>query len=304
MSGRTKRKIYLVFDLLLWACAFAGAAAILLTTPKENPDAWDMVACFGLVICILLRIPVLVHELGHLLFGLLVGMKPISFTVSFFRFSGEGVKFIGGSKTAGATEMIPGSCKGVRARMIVFALGGGVFNLIVGGVLLALYLCLPYHSGLLFCGLFSLFVLYEGIRALVPCELAAGKTDGGVLLGLLKKAPEEEVMLRVLEVQGILYRNDFAHIKRELLFETPVVREDLPAFAALLLLRLQFLLYHKEDAQAVMSRLETLSEYFSDAEREELEFYRSVIRGERPEKSIKKEPLYGVRELKNHLMQS
>ena len=301
MSGRTKRKLYFIFDWLLWACAIAGAAVILLTTPKENPDMWDMIACGGLVICILLRIPVLVHELGHLLFGLLVGMRPISFTVSYFRISGEGVKVIGWSKTAGATEMIPRSGKGVRARMAVFALGGGVFNLIVGGVLLALYLCLPYHAGLLFCGLFSLFVLYEGIRALVPAELAAGKTDGGVLLGLIKKAPEEEVMLRVLEAQGILYGNSFAQIKRELLFETPVVREDLPAFAALLLLRLQYLLYYKEDAQAVLSRLEMLSEYFSEAERVELEFYKAVLRGEKPENNTKKEPLYGVRELKNNL---
>lgn len=302
MSGRTKRKLYFVFDLLLWACAIAGAAVILLTTPKEAPDTWDMIACFGLVICVLLRIPVLVHELGHLVFGLLAGMKPISFAVSFVRFSGDGVKFIGWSKTAGATEMIPRSGNAVRARMTVFALGGGVFNLLVGGALLALYLCLPYHSGLLFCGLFSLFSLYEGIRALVPCELAAGKTDGGVLLGLIKNSPEEEIMLRVLEAQGILYRNSFAQIKRQLLFEIPVVREDLPAFAALLLLRLQYLLYHGEDAQAVMSRFETLSEYFSDAERAELGFYRAVMRGEKPENRTKKEPLYGVRELKSNLI--
>ena len=186
--------------------------------------------------------------------------------------------------------------------MIVFALGGGVFNLIIGGALLALYLCLPYHSGLLFCGLLSLFLLYEGIRALVPCELVAGKTDGGVLLGLMKKAPEEEVMLRVLEAQGILYRNSFAQIKKELLFETPVVREDFPAFAALLLLRLQYLLYHREDAQAVLERLETLSEYFSEGERAELRYYKAVMRGKKPENSTKKEPLFGVRELKNDLI--
>lgn len=303
MSGRTKRKLYFVFDLLLWVCAIAGAAVILLTTPKEAPDTWDMIACFGFVLCVLFRIPVLVHELGHLLFGLLAGMKPISFTVSLFQISGEGVKFIGWSKTAGATEMIPRSGKGVRARMIVFALGGGIFNFIVGGALLALYLCLPYHSGLLFCGLFSLFSLYEGIRALIPCELAAGKTDGGVLLGLFKKSPEEEVMLRVLEAQGILYRNSFAQIKRELLFDAPVVREDLPAFAALLLLRLQYLLYHKEDAQTVLDRLELLSEYFSEVERAELSYYRAAMRGEKPENSTKKEPLYGVRELKNDLIQ-
>ena len=70
MSGRTKRKLYFIFDILLWVCVFAGAAAILLTTPKESPDTWDMVACFGLVLCVLFRIPILIHELGHLLFGL------------------------------------------------------------------------------------------------------------------------------------------------------------------------------------------------------------------------------------------
>ena len=269
MSGRTKRILYTVFDCILWLGAIVGVALILLyAVPSENGRLVlaDRISCYALLCCVLLRVPVLLHELGHLLFGLLVGMKPISFTVSLFRIAGGRIKFIGYSQTAGATEAVPNNGKHVRGKFITFALGGGVLNLLVGGVMLALFLILPYHAGLLFCGLLALFFLAEGIRAFLPCELPAGKTDGARVIGALKRAPEEEVLLRVLTAQGILYRGNFSELPQELLFEAPVVREDSPQYHALLELQYRYLLSAGENARAVraLNRLESLSEYFSE----------------------------------------
>ena len=269
MSGRAKRILYTVLDCILWMGAIVGVALVLLyAVPSENgrPALADRIACYAIACCVLLRVPVLLHELGHLLFGLFVGMKPVAFTVSLFRIAGGRIKFIGYSQTAGATEAVPKNGKHVRAKFIVFALGGGVLDLLFGGVMLALFLCLPYHAGLLFCGLLALFFLAEGIRSFLPAQLPAGKTDGALVLGVLKRAPEEEVLLRVLTAQGILYRGHFSELSQALLFEAPVVREDCPQYHALLELQYCYLLStgEKVRAESALNRLESLSEYFSE----------------------------------------
>ena len=292
MSGRTKRILYRILDTVLWLAAALGVFLMLLliaSKEKEAPQAAEFIACGAFVLCILLKIPVLLHELGHLLFGLIAGMKPVSFRVS----------FLGGS-TAGAIEMVPKNPKKVRGRFLCFALGGGIFNLLVGAVLLALFLSLPYHPALLFCGMFSSFSLYEGVRALIPAELPAGKTDGGVICGILRQSPEEMVMLRVLEVQGILCKGSFSAVPRRALFETPVVREDLPAFHALLSLRMQYLLAlcDEKGAAEQLSRLKNLEEYFSEGEKKELERYERYFSGDF---TARKEPLFGLSELEKTL---
>lgn len=274
MSGRGKTTLYQIFDWFLWLAAIAGVVLLILfTVPKARIEWQEILAAIGLVLCLVLRIPALVHELGHLLFGTLAGMKPAAVTVSLFRVSAKGIKFIGYSQSAaGSTEMYPRSAGNMRARMFIYTLGGGVMNLLVGGLFLTLYLMLLYSAGLFFLGMLSLYMLYEGIRAFVPAELPAGKTDGAVLCGLIKKAPDEEVACRVLEIQGSINQGTFADIPRERMFDVPVVREDLPAWRALLFLRMQYLLAcgDEEGAGKTLQRLKTLAEYMSEDELSEL----------------------------------
>lgn len=270
MSGRAKRIVYRAADTALFLAAVAAMAlCVLFTLPKPYPETPEFIATSVLIVAVLARLPVLLHEAGHLLFGLLAGMKLASFRVSLF-----------GSDTAGATEMFPGSGDGVKAKFCCFALGGAAFNLLLSGGLFALYFCLPYHPALLFCVMFAPFCAYEGIRALLPASLPAGKTDGAVLLGVLRGDPEEEVMLRVLRAQGILYRGVFSDVPRELLFGAPVVREDLPAFHALLLLKTQFLLFEgkRERAKKTFDRL-TEIEGLTPAEQAEAERYGALFKG-------------------------
>lgn len=301
MSGKTKRIVYHVFDLIVWLAAIGGVILMLcFGIPKEKPEAGEFWACGMLVLAIILRVPVLIHELGHLIFGWFSGFKVQAFSLGLVRITRSGVSFNGYSSVAGATEMLPGSGKNVRARFFLLTLGGALFNLVIGGVLLALYLCLPYHETLLFCGMLALFSIYEGLRALFPVRLPAGKTDGAVAVGLIKKAPEEEIALRVLKAQGVLVCGKFSDVSRDLLFQTPVVREDEPAFIALLFLRMQFLLYHGEDtaAKEVLARLEDLGEYMSDEQRGEIAHYKDYFKGQF---FAKKEPLLGVRDLEEKL---
>lgn len=247
---------------MLWFAAVAAAAVIawLSTagrTAAENAGfaVSEFFAYVGCIVAVFVRLPVLFHELGHLLFGLIAGMKPVSFIFSPFS----------RADYAGAVEMYPKGEKRLRMRVCLFAFGGTALALIVGGALFALYFALPYHAGLLFCGMLAPFFAYEGLRALLPAELPAGKTDGAVLWGLLRRNAEEELMLRVMAARGILAEGSYGDIRRELLFETPVVREDLPLFAALLQLRWRFLRYRGDVAAArEIARLGAIAEEFAE----------------------------------------
>lgn len=272
MSGNSKRILYNVIGFVLWLAAFAGAVLLILFTvpkPIETSSFWLV---WTALLLIALRIPATVHEMGHLLFGWLCGMKFAGVTVSYLRIAGGKVRFVR-TDYKGSTEMYPKNGKHVFGKTLAFTLGGAVFCLAVGGLLLALYFILPYNDGCLFGALMGIYVLYEGLIALYPAELPAGKTDGAVLLGLLKRAPEENVMLRVLTAQGILYKGTYQEIEKDLLFSAPVVREDLPAYHALLRLQVDYLkeMGETEEMQLTLERLRSLQGYLTEEERRELE---------------------------------
>lgn len=296
MSGKTKRSLYYIADFLLMFAAFAGAILIIVFRSDGSYDAHLYVGVSALVCSVALRIPTLFHELGHLICGIFVGMKPISFSVGPITLSNRGVKFCFSYHIAGSTVLIPRGDGHMRGRALVSVLGGGICGMLLGGTLLALYFCLEYSYALAFFAIFSCFLLYESVRALLPAELVSGKTDGALAWGLIRKKPEEEVLLRVYEIQGILFRGSFSQVPEEK-FIIPVVREDLPALHAILFMKMQKLLSEgKGDAaRTLLGRLQELSEYQSDEERGEVERYARFFSGEF--ESIKKEPLHGVREL-------
>ena len=280
MSGRSKKIAYYVCDCLLAVLVIAGTFFLLFTAPEFGTA--EYIAIAFLIISVLLRVPEAIHEAGHLLFGALSGLKFHAVTCMLFRFErGKRPHFVGyRDPAAGASEMFPVRGGGVRKKMIAFTLGGSAVNLILGGILLTLYFSLQYSATMLFFAIFSFFLFYEGIRALIPVELSAGKTDGKLLIGFIKRERDEEVTLRVLTAQGILYQNEFSAVQPAILFEVPVVREDLPAFSALLLIRVQYFLYKEEDELAY-KQLERLQSFELSGEMsEEVQHYLSYFTGE------------------------
>lgn len=292
MSGRTKRILYRIFDLTLWLAATAIIFVMLLRVPKERPEFSEIIAVLAILLAIILGVPVFLHELGHLFFGWIGGMKLVSFKISLIS-----------GKVAGATEMFPKNDKRVRAKFLLFAFGGAILNFIFGGIFLSIYLVFDYHPALLFLGMLSPFIFYEGIRSLIPVELNAGKTDGAIIFGLIKKSSEEEIMLRVLTAQGILYRRSFSDIPKELLYNIPVVRADLPSYHAVLFLRMQYELSQEkiEEARKALVKLRSLEEYFSESQRGEVLRYEAYFNGKF---EIKKQLLKGVNDLEKKLENS
>lgn len=266
MSGKAKRTIYYAAEFALFLAATAGAVLLCLFFARSDLDYVLLPFVF---LAESLRLPVLVHELGHLLCGLAAGLRPVSFSLGFLTVGKGGVRF-SLSDAAGATAMLPRGERNVRGRLAFFTAGGALLNFVLGGALLALFFALPLHSALLFFAEFALFLLYEGGRALLPAELPAGKTDGAFLLGLLKKTADAEVALRVMTAQGLLYTKHYAELPRGLLFEAPVVREDSAAYLALLQLQWRYLFCAGDaDFRRPLLRLGELADYLAGEDRAE-----------------------------------
>ena len=271
MSGRGKRIAYHVITtaagLAAVACAVLTAFSAALEWAKL-PNEYLAVFIAAPCVLLLLQPGLLVHELGHLLFGAFAGMKCVSFSVGFLGISrGKGVS-LQLSAAAGETQMIPRKTKNLRRRVMAATLGGIVMNFIVGAAVCVLFFLLPKTPALVFFALLAPFQLYEGIAAVLPAELSAGRTDGALFSELKDNTAESDVFLRVLTAQGMLEQGEFSDLPRSLLFDAPVVREDSAAFLSLLHLRFQYLLYLGDEAGAAQQifRLEELSEYLPPAD--------------------------------------
>ncbi len=301
MSGRAKTVLYAIVSAALLCAALAGAFCMWYFGGREL--SFD----FGFFVLgfLLLPLQILIHEAGHLLVGSILGMRFVAMRIGHLVFRRERgklqMKLSFGGEAAGQSVFYPRHPRAMRSRYVATALGGIAFNFLYAIVFFLLYFLLPPHAGLLFFELFAPLCLAEGLSALYPVELSAGKSDGRTVLGVMRRENEERVVLRVLTAQGILCRKTFASVPESLLFDSPVVREDLPALHALLLLRVQYLLSfgREEETRVVLSRLKAAEEYLSEEAKEEVLRYEGYFTGEFVPSDF--EPLEGVRVLESKL---
>lgn len=295
MSGRTKLIIYRIFEAACIVAEFVAAAFLFYAA---NGASWQepslqivVIADSALAVCIFFPIGVLVHELGHLLFGFLSGMKFFSVCVNgigIYR-TGKPIRFVW-RRDSGATQMFPNNGNVARGRILTYTLGGIFSNFIYGAIFLVLFFAGLRSPVLLFFEVLAPFSLAEGLIALYPAELPAGKTDGAFALSILKKMPEADIALRVFRAQGILNHHCFSEIPRNLLFDAPVVREDDNAFLALEQLRYQYMIWHGDTEGAIreLKRLTDLHEYLSEEQNAEIAydwvFVRAVLCNENVQK--------------------
>lgn len=271
MSGRAKRIAYRIVELLLVLFAAAGVFFMFYTAFKadvlRDPLSISICVVGFLVLCPVAT--VLLHETGHLVFGSVVGLRFYSFSIRFLQIGRGGrICLKNDNDFAGKTVMLPKREGGVRGKLIVFALGGAIFNLIYGCVFLLLYFFVPQTPVMLLFESLAPLSLFEGLLALYPAELSAGKTDGKIVLEQIKNTPDARVLRAVLTAQGILITGSYSDISRGTIFETPVVREDDLLFLSLIQLRWQYCYFcgEKEEALSQIERLRTLCDYTDNEE--------------------------------------
>lgn len=257
-----KRSIYHIFCALLILLVCAGWAALFLSDlDRADNIAGPIILLCLAACCALLRLDSLVHEGGHLIFGLLAGLRLRRVAFGWVSF-GEGGVRLGRRGAAGETQFSLKKPQNAHAKLLAATVGGPVFGIAFGAVMLVLYFVLPTHPALTFFTLYALWCLAEGVMELLPAQLPAGKTDGLVLKELIQRTGETEVAIRIMQAQSLAKDGDFSRVSRALLYDVPVIREDSPVFSELLKLRAAYCNFCRDSVGSAeaQARLQTIAQ--------------------------------------------
>ncbi|HEY0068616.1 MAG TPA: hypothetical protein VGE04_01460 [Chloroflexia bacterium] len=161
---------------------------------------------FLIVIVALIWLETVVHELGHLVAGWLVGFRFVMVTVGKLklRATGAGLRLQFTDKTdiqSGSALMVPTTLHNLRARWLVMTVGGMAGNLLLGCCFFGWMLAdpggmrgwLPFASGLS-------FVL--GLLNLLPLKVNGFNSDGAYLQVLLRGGPKAERFCYLTMITG------------------------------------------------------------------------------------------------------
>lgn len=184
-----------------------------------------------------------VHELGHMLFGAIVGIKAKP------KFSLFG---------SSSCQIIPKTDKNLKNKVIFTASGGLAVNAIfvILGVIAMFVPQVPMWLAVFMPASLYLFIINS-----LMCELWNGKTDGLVISEIASGDDNAKVLLAVLAVQAqVLKGKPIEEVDESLLFGLPQIREDDQAFIALTELRYEYFKAkgEEEKAQGCKARFEEL----------------------------------------------
>ncbi len=186
-----KRKMKINYGALiggLFGGAFGIAAARLVPVAPSFSNLLVILALSFL----LMYLHILLHEAGHLLFGLATGYRFLSFRIGalvWVKMDGRiRLKRLSSPLMSGQCLMVPPELKNGRMPAVLYHLGGCILNLIVTALSSVLFFAFPAWPTLLRIVLFLfsfLGVLVFGGNAL-PLEVGAMRTDGKNALELLR----------------------------------------------------------------------------------------------------------------------
>lgn len=215
MSNKQKKKkivwqqhIATVFLMLIGAvCGFLVITYFDGSGSKPLPE--EILSLVGLFVGMYLAIFVhmIIHEAGHLVFGMLSGYKFSSFRIASFMWVKENDKVIfrrlSIAGTGGQCLMIPPDMQDGRIPVVLYNLGGSFMNVIVGAIfLLVFFLCfgVPYLSTVML--LVAVVGFMIAIINGVPMRMGTVDNDGYNAFALTRNLDAMEsfwVQLKVVE---------------------------------------------------------------------------------------------------------
>ncbi len=156
-----------------------------------------------------LLVHVILHELGHLIFGLLTGYRFSSFRIfslTWVRLEGK-IRFkkLSLAGTAGQCLMLPPPLKDGKIPTVWYNLGGAIVNLLISGVCIALALVCkeaPYLA--LFLVIFAATGLIMGLTNGLPLRVGELDNDGKNALSLRRNEQATFAFWLQLKVNGEL----------------------------------------------------------------------------------------------------
>lgn len=164
-------------------------------------------AIFILGVYLAIFFHVIVHEAGHLVFGLLSGYKFSSFRIFSFMWikdeSGK-TKFkkMSITGTAGQCLMLPPEEKDGKIPVVLYNLGGSFLNIIAGLIFLVVFLACGYTYFGVAMALFALVGIATALINGIPMRLGGVDNDGYNVISISKSreaARAFQIQLKVLE---------------------------------------------------------------------------------------------------------
>jgi tetratricopeptide (TPR) repeat protein len=213
--GKNKLKFSKILEYIL-SILLGAFIAYLSLSLAESIDKVDnliiLIICLfvvSLMYFISLMFQIIIHEGGHLIFGLLTGYKLIFFRIGKLTFVNDNdklklksYKVVG---TAGQCLMMPPEGTGYNCPYILYNLGGILANAIVSLLLLLIYIIFPLPK---LIGIFILCAvicgIYTFLRNGIPMKLKI-TNDGYNVLSISKDKTSRYCFYTMLKVSGLKY---------------------------------------------------------------------------------------------------
>lgn len=195
-KSKTKTSLSNIFIMLFSFCIGCGLGVLfaksifIQTAGKSVSEQFFYLFCLIIAMYIALFAQVIIHEAGHLIFGLLTGYKFSSFRIFNFIFIKENkqikLKRYSLAGTAGQCLMSPPEETNRNTPVILYNLGGVIANAITGFIFILLYFVTDRPSILSSIILtFSVFGFFYAIANGIPLKLKNISNDGSNVLSLV-----------------------------------------------------------------------------------------------------------------------
>ena len=203
------KKVLLKILFFLLAFLAGGLIGFILINHYEDLTFGGAAFAFEIILSFLLSyvITTIVHEAGHLVFGLISGYGFSSFRVGSLML----IKINGKIKlrsftlagTGGQCLMIPPEGKNGKQPVILYNLGGVIFNLIFSVICIALFIIFPYvyivSLTILVSCLLSVFLAFANG---IPMHVGGVANDGMNALSMSKDDRAKEVFMNQLRMNA------------------------------------------------------------------------------------------------------
>ena len=181
---------------------------------KSNNFIIELLRVYGLILIFLLGyiIHIIIHEAGHLVFGLMTGYSFISFRIGSFTIIKEQGKIrykkFGIPGTAGQCLMMPPEMKNGKYPFIIYNYGGGIMNLIVAGIGILLAILIQGMPMLISAILILISAggIFAALTNIIPLKVGGISNDGYNVISMLKDENARRGFYVQLRVNGLQSR--------------------------------------------------------------------------------------------------
>ena len=206
---KTSWQQYLGMVFMILIGMFCGIImALYIDKSSADTTAFQKIISFAVLFISLyaaLLFHIIIHEAGHLVFGLMTGYKFSSFRIASFMWLKESgkikLKRVSIAGTAGQCLMAPPDIKDGRLPIVLYNLGGSFFNLITSVLFLSLFLFItdiPLLSPILL--IFAIIGFMTAMINGIPMRMGTVDNDGYNAFSLSKNKEAVEAFWMQLKV--------------------------------------------------------------------------------------------------------